>query len=183
MSNAFFEFCNKNKNYKEPPNQHLITITILKDIADLIARMCLAFIFLFEAYDSTFYFKQTKAQMIEHGLTWNTEFLLICGIVLLVLGGIMLLTGYRSSFGVVMLLMYWIPVTFIVHDFWKIPRDCQFSVDCLQMADEYRRMQSIIFMKNIAILGGLLMVWVNGSGRWSIKRLFATTKVPKKWGS
>jgi putative oxidoreductase len=33
-------------------------------------------------------------------------------------------------------------------------------------------------MKNIAITGGLLMVWVNGAGRYSIKRLFATFRVP-----
>jgi len=33
-------------------------------------------------------------------------------------------------------------------------------------------------MKNLAIMGGLLMVVVNGSGKYSVKRLFATTKVP-----
>lgn len=121
--------------------------------------------------------------MIEYGLTWHPDFLLYSGIVLLILGGLMLLTGYRSSFGVLLLLLYWIPVTFIVHDYWNIPKDCNFSVECFKWTDEYRRIEGIMFMKNIAIMGGLLMVWVNGSGRFSIKRLFATTRVPKKWGS
>ncbi|NJN33053.1 MAG: DoxX family protein, partial [Saprospiraceae bacterium] len=43
--------------------------------------------------------------------------------------------------------------------------------------DDARRNVSLHFMKNIAIVGGLLIVVVNGSGRYSIKRLFATTKV------
>ena len=33
-------------------------------------------------------------------------------------------------------------------------------------------------MKNLAVIGGLLIVMVNGSGRYSIKRLLATTHVP-----
>lgn len=167
----------------QPITIHHLQTNILKDIADLIARLCLGFIFLYEAYDSLHYFKATKAKMIEYGLTWNTEFLLVAGIILLILGGIMLVTGYRSSLGVTLLMMYWIPVTLIVHDFWNIERDCNFEVTCLSWVDEYRRIQGIMFMKNIAIMGGLLMVWVNGSGRYSIKRLFATTKVPKKWGT
>jgi len=40
-----------------------------------------------------------------------------------------------------------------------------------------QRIQAIMFMKNIAIMGGLLMIIVNGSGRYSIKRLLATLKV------
>ena len=90
--------------------------------------------------------------MEEYGLIWNTEFLLVCGIILLVLGGIMLLTGYRSGLGVTMLILYWVPVTFIVHDFWNIPKDCIYSVECLKWADEYRRIEGIMFMKILPFL-------------------------------
>ncbi len=120
--------------------------------------------FLFEAYDSIYYFKATKEKMIAYGLTWNTEMLLVGGIILLALGGTLVLIGYRSGFGAVLLLLYWIPVTFIVHSWWNDPVAIQ-------------RVESLNFMKNLAISGGLLMIIVNGSGRYSIKRLFATTKV------
>lgn len=120
--------------------------------------------------------------MLDYGLTWQPEFLLYGAITLLTLGGLMLLSGYRSSFGAVLLLMYWIPVTFIVHDYWNLPMTCMLEFDCpevpLQGDTIYRRLQAILFVKNLAIIGGLLMVWVNGSGRYSIRRLFATTKVP-----
>ncbi len=156
-------------------------ILLLKNVTDLIGRILLAFIFLFEAYDSIFFFKATKQSMLDHGLTWQPELLLYGAILLLILGGLMVLLGYRSSFGAVLLLLYWIPVTFIVHDYWTLPIDCVMVYDCpdipLQGEAIYRRLQAVMFMKNLAITGGLLMILVNGSGRHSVRRLFATTKV------
>jgi putative oxidoreductase len=137
----------------------------MKDILDLIGRVLISFIFLFDAFDSIFYFKDTKETMISYGLTWRPEFLLTTGILILLLGGTLVLIGYRSSFGAILLLIYWVPVTFIVHSFWNDPEDI-------------RRLQSVLFTKNLAIIGGLLMVLVNGSGRFSVRRLFATFRVP-----
>lgn len=123
----------------------------MKDLIDLLGRALLSFIFLYEAYDSIFYFKATKAKMTLYGLTWQQDLLLAGAIVLLLLGGTLLLIGYRTSFAMFLLLCYWIPVTFIVHSFWNDP-------------EPERRLQSILFMKNLAIVGGLLMVWANGTG-------------------
>ena len=103
--------------------------------------------------------------MTNYGITWQQDLLLLGAIFILVLGATLLLIGYRSGFGAFLLMIYWVPVTFIVHSWWNDPPGIQ-------------RMESIMFMKNIAIMGGLLLVLVNGSGRYSIKRLFATTKVP-----
>lgn len=137
----------------------------MKDLIDLIGRIFISFIFLFEAYDSIKYFSATKAAMIDYGIMSHHDFLLSSSIGLLILGGLLVLLGYRSSFGAILLLLYWVPVTFIVHSFWNdLP--------------EIRRIESIQFMKNLAIMGGLLIVLVNGSGRYSMRRLFATARVP-----
>ena len=136
----------------------------MKDIIDLLGRILLSFIFLYEAYDSIFYFKATKAAMANYGIDAHQNLLLYASIFLLVVGGTLLLTGYRSSLGAFLLVLYWIPFTFIVHSYWNYPADEQ-------------RIQATLFMKNLAILGGLLIVLVNGSAKYSIKRLFATTKV------
>lgn len=136
----------------------------MKDIIDLIARAFLAFIFLYEAYDSIHYFKATKEMMTSYGITWQQDILLLGVITFLVVGGALVLTGYRTGLGVFMLLAYWIPVTFIVHSWWEYP-------------EPEARLQAIMFMKNVAITGGLLMLWINGAGKFSVKRLFATTKV------
>lgn len=137
----------------------------MKDIADLIARILISFIFLFEAYDYIRDFDGTKSIMADYGLTWNPNMLLFGAITLLILGGVMVLSGYRSSLGATLLLLYWIPVTFIMHSFWNDP-------------ESIRQASELHFMKNLAIIGGLLTVLVNGSGRYSIRRLFATARVP-----
>ena len=136
----------------------------MKDTTDLIARIFISLIFLFEAYDSIKFFKSTKNTMTEYGITWQQDMLLSVAIFFLILGGVLVLIGYRSGFGASLLLIYWIPVTFIVHSWWNDPI-------------EIRREASIEFMKNIAIIGGLLLIVINGSGRFSIRRLFATTIV------
>ena len=137
----------------------------MKAIIDLIARACLACIFVYEAYDSIFYFKDTQEAMTSYGITWRQDLVLYGVIAFLVLGAFLVLIGYRTGFGVTLLLIYWIPATFILYSWWDAP-------------EELKRIEAILFMKNIAITGGLLMLWVNGSGKYSVKRLFATTKVP-----
>lgn len=138
----------------------------MKDISDLIGRVLLSFIFYFEAYDSAAYLELTKQQMRSYGLNAHQDLLLFGSIFILILGATMVLLGYRSKTGAFLLMLYWIPVTFIVYSFWN------------ETGDELRR-QSIHFMKNMAIVGGLLIVLVNGSGRYSMRRLFATTRVGK----
>jgi len=136
----------------------------MRDITDLIGRIFLSAIFIFEAIDSTLYFGKTQQIMTQYGLTWNQDLLLYATIFLLYLGGLLVLLGYRSTLGAILLLMYWAPVTFLVHDFWNSPK-------------AELRLESILFMKNMAIIGGLLMLVGKGSGRYSMKRLMATTRV------
>ena len=138
----------------------------MKDTTDLIARFFISLIFLFEAYDSIAFFKSTKDTMTGYGITWQQDMLLSIAIFLLILGGTLVLIGYRSGFGASLLLIYWIPVTFITHTWWNDP-------------DLSQREESVEFMKNIAIIGALLLIMINGSGRYSIKRLFATTIVKR----
>ena len=138
----------------------------MKDIFDVVARFCLAAIFIFEAYDSMAYFKKTKETMTAYGITWNQDLLLSITIGLLVLGAILLLLGYYANFGAILLLLYIIPVTFIVYSFWNDPQ-------------EVRRIQSIMFMKNIAIIGGLILLLIYGAGKYSVKRFIHVLRLPK----
>lgn len=138
----------------------------MKDTFDLLGRILLSFLFFFEAYDYFAYERLNKAAMIIYGLTWNQDFFLYGAILLLIVGAVTLLLGYRMRLGAVLLLIYFVPLTFIVHDFWNEPVD----------STEYR-LQSILFMKNIAIIGGLLIAATHVSGRYRLRRIFATTNV------
>ncbi len=138
----------------------------MKDIFDLLGRILLSFIFLFEAYEY-FAFEQLSLQaMTIYGLTYKQEFFLYGAIFLLLFGGVMILLGYRMRLGAILLLLYWVPVTFIVHDFWTQPT-----------GTEEFRVQSMLFVKNLAIMGGLLLAATHVSGKYRLRRLFATTRV------
>lgn len=141
----------------------------MKDFIDLLGRIFISLIFFWEAYDSIAFYDSVKRTMTNYGITWNQDFLLITVIVFLIIGGLFILIGYKAPIGAILLLIYWIPVTFMVYSFWNDPVS-------------ERRMASILFMKNMAIIGGLLMIVVNGAGRFSIKRLLAASRPPKpRW--
>lgn len=65
--------------------------------------------------------------------------------VLLLLGGASLLLGFHPSVGVILLVIFLLPTSFMIHNFWAI-QDPQAKMG--EMAQ---------FQKNIAILGLLLM--------------------------
>ncbi len=134
---------------------------------DLIGRILISAIFFFEAVDAIMFAEKTKMTMAEYGILWNQDLLLYTSIVALIIGAVLLLIGYRIRFGVWLLLIYWIPVTFIVYSFWNDPVSMQ-------------RLHAILFMKNIAIAGGLLMIAAHGGGKFSVQRLFVVSKIPSR---
>jgi putative oxidoreductase len=136
----------------------------MKDFMDLIGRMLISFIFFFEAYDTLWFIKPTKESLTKYGITLYQDYILYGATFLLILGATLVLIGYRSSFGATLLILYFLPLTFFQHHWWTAHNH-----------DELR-LQSMNFMKNIAIIGGLFMVLVNGSGRFSVKRLLAKTR-------
>jgi putative oxidoreductase len=137
----------------------------MNNVFDLIGRILISAIFFYEGIDSILYAEKTKLTMAEYHITWRPDFLLYSSIIFLMIGATLLLIGYRIRFGALLLLIYWLPVTFIVYSFWNDPPDEQ-------------RLNAILFMKNIAVAGGLLLIAAHGGGRYSIQRLFQVTKLP-----
>ena len=65
---------------------------------------------------------------------------------LLLLGGVSILFNYFTSIGLIALVLFLIPVTFIMHAFWKIQ-------------DPTAKMHEMVnFMKNVALLGAVLIL-------------------------
>ncbi len=137
----------------------------MKDTTDLLARILIATMFYYEAFDSFFYFDGTKETMMKYGITWNADILLSGTIFILALGATLVLIGYYANFGAFLLLLYLVPTTFIIYTFWSDPPDVM-------------RIQLINFMKNMAISGGLLLLMINGSGKYSVKKLIYIMRLP-----
>ncbi len=138
----------------------------MKDISDLLGRICISLIFVYEAFDTILFFENTKRTMSSYGLLWNQSFLLYVLIVFLVMGAFMVLIGYYANIGAILLLAYWLPFTLIVYSFWDDPQSLQ-------------RLNALYFMRNLAVCGGLLLLIANGSGKYSVKRLIHVMRLPK----
>ncbi len=72
-----------------------------------------------------------------------------------------LLLGFKARVGAVLLIIFLIPATLIFHNFWAFE-------------GMERQMQMIMFMKNLAILGGLLLVLGLGPGPISVDQRQST---------
>jgi putative oxidoreductase len=69
----------------------------------------------------------------------------------------MLVAGYKARLAALAIFVFLIPTTFIFHAYWQLPADKQ-MIDFLA------------FWKNLAIMGGLLMVYAMGPGRLSVDK-------------
>lgn len=92
--------------------------------------------------------------MASKGLTM-VPLLLIIAALIEIIGGVALLVGFRTRIAGAILLLYLIPVTLIMHDFWNL-------------AGPDRQQQIVEFLKNLGIFGGLFYVISVGSGRFSM---------------
>ncbi len=76
--------------------------------------------------------------------------------VLALLGGLSVLTGYRARIGAGLLILFLVPVTLFMHDFWAVK-------DPMMAA-----MQQAMFMKNLSMLGAALLLTHFGAGPLSL---------------
>ncbi|HEX7927050.1 MAG TPA: DoxX family protein [bacterium] len=81
--------------------------------------------------------------------------LLTMSIAVEIAGGSALLVGWRARSAALLLIAYLVPVTLQFHNFWAL-------------TDAQAQVELVNFLKNIAIMGGLLMVAAFGPGPFSV---------------
>jgi putative oxidoreductase len=70
-------------------------------------------------------------------------------------GGLSVLLGWRARSGALLLLVYLLPVTAVFHNFWAL-QGMQAQIEVIN------------FLKNVAIMGGLLLIVAFGPGPYSV---------------
>jgi len=118
----------------------------------LAGRIALSAIFLISGLGKLASWHATVAFVGAKGVP---ELVLVCATALELLGGLSLLTGWKTRWGVAALIVFLVPVTLVFHRFWAY-----------QGAEA--QAQSVHFLKNLAIGGGLLAVFGAGPGRFSV---------------
>ncbi len=123
-------------------------------IVPLFARILLSVVFILGGIGKIFAFS------LEEGFLAAKHFPLpavALGIALIIelVGGLAILAGLQAKFTAWIVFLYMIPTTFLFHNFWA-----------MQGADRLDAM--IHFEKNLAIMGGLLLLAAFGAGAYSV---------------
>ena len=71
--------------------------------------------------------------------------------------GILVAIGWQTRIAAFGLVAFTIIATLLAHNYWD-------------MTGPARRMNETVFWKNVAIIGGLLMLMASGAGRYSVER-------------
>jgi putative oxidoreductase len=75
----------------------------MKDLFDLIGRLLISVIFYFEAYDKIFFMSATRKTMSDYHIFWQQDLLIQGSCFCLILGATLILLGYRSGFGALLI--------------------------------------------------------------------------------
>jgi putative oxidoreductase len=122
----------------------------------LVGRILLSLIFLISAAGKLFNFTGTAGMMSAKGFPVASLFL-VGALAFELLGGLSVLTGYKARLGAAALIIFLIPTTLIFHNFWAYQGMEQ-------------QMQAAMFLKNLAIAGGLALVIAFGPGPLSVDK-------------
>lgn len=121
----------------------------------LIGRVCISVIFILSGIGKFMDYHSTAAYMAAQGMTMIPFFLYAAAIIEVVLG-LALLVGWKTRWTALILALYLIPVTLVMHNFWAVEDAAG------------RTLQMINFLKNVAIFGGLLFIAGSGAGGCAI---------------
>lgn len=78
--------------------------------------------------------------------------------IMALLGGLSILLGYKARWGALLLILFLVPVTLMMHHFWDVSDP------------QEQQMQMILFMKNLSMLGAALLLLHFGSGPLSLDK-------------
>lgn len=123
-------------------------------LAPLLARILLSAIFVQGALGKILGWSGQLAYMQRHGIGFTAPLL---GVALFIeaVGVVCLLTGLAARLAALVMLLYLVAVSVLLHPFWSAP-------EALAGARQTE------FLKNMAICGGLLLLAVHGPGRWRL---------------
>ena len=127
----------------------------LKDaLYTLVGRVLLGMLFLPAGLMKLMGFAGTAGYIASAGLPLP-EVGAAIAIVVEIGGGAALLAGFHARLAAQVLAVFTLVATVCFHNFWAVPADQAF-------------VQQLMFFKNIAVIGGLLMLAAHGAGAWSL---------------
>lgn len=141
----------------------------LKKFVLFLGRFCLSALFIISAIQKIFNWRATEESVFNQMCEWSLApsvgtgvqslfegmmgwipLLMGLHIVLELVGGISMILGIRVRLAAFLLILALLPATLLYHNFWMLEGD-------------NAALQAIMFLKNLSILGGLLVIWALGN--------------------
>jgi putative oxidoreductase len=135
-----------------------------------IGRVCISIIFLLSGINEMMNWQPTEQYLLSAYSHWMSYFqsnsmissfmtdmlpwlpvLLLIAVAFKILCSLLIIIGWKVRFGAFLLILFLIPTTVLMHHFWTI-------------VGAEREMELIMFLKNLSIFGGLLLLLAFGKG-------------------
>jgi len=124
----------------------------------LLGRILLGGIFVISGYAKLFGLAAFAASLERRGVPFASAIAPI-GAGVEFFGGLAIVLGIEVRYAALPMIAFVIVATLISHRFWEF-------------ADAARRTQTTNFSKNVAIIGGFVLLHVAGGGRYAVERLW-----------
>jgi putative oxidoreductase len=128
---------------------------VIQGFLSLVARLMITAIFLSSAVLNKIPQFNNVAEMMAGKGVPQPKILLAGAIAFLIVGSLSLILGFRARLGALLLLVFLAAATYYFHAFWKLPAEEQMP-------------EQIAFMKNLALMGTMVLIMANGAGPWSL---------------
>ena len=129
--------------------------SVSKVYGPVLGRALIAPLFLLSGFRKIAGFSEVAATMTAKGMPF-AELVLVGAIAFELGGALMVLLVWHARWGAMLLAVFTVAATIMFHNFWAVE------------AARYRN-QLNHFLKNLAILGGLLYIMAMGSGPFSLR--------------
>jgi putative oxidoreductase len=121
----------------------------------LLARCFIGGIFVYSGFGKLTGLEGFAASLAKNGVPMP-EVMAVIGGAVEFFGGLAIVLGLKTRYAALLMALFTISATLISHRFWEFQDAATFKG------------QSVHFMKNIAILGAFLLLFVQGGGRLSL---------------
>jgi putative oxidoreductase len=141
----------------------------VQGIVAVLGRLMLSAIFLLSAAGNKIpNFNNVAEVMAKAGIP-APKVMLVGAIVFLIAGSLSVILGYKARIGATLLLIFLILATYYFHNFWTL-------------TDEHAKQEQMIqFLKNLGLMGAMLLIIANGTGPLSLDDKPAPASGGKDW--
>lgn len=141
---------------------------VLRSSSIFLARFLISVVFLAAALDKIFHWHEAEKALSNTFCDWQSylgfaeglqgcfaaltpwsPLVLIIATLFELVGGLLILLGVKEKLGAGLIMAILIPMTLVMHPFWFIE-------------GAERELQTIFFLKNLGILGGLILISLHG---------------------